>query len=49
MQVCQIEPGHYRDCDGLVRDYKRRFEILPMHVHKEEDARHEQGDEETLT
>lgn len=47
--VCQIEPGHYRDCDGLVRDCKGRLEILPVPVHKEEDVRHERGDEETLT
>ena len=47
--ICQIQSSNYRYCDGLVRDCKGRFEILPVHVHKEEDARHEQGDEETLT
>lgn len=48
--VCQIEPVYFRDCDGLVRDCKGRLEILSVPVHKEEDVRvHEHDDEKALT
>ncbi|KAL2611634.1 hypothetical protein R1flu_023326 [Riccia fluitans] len=33
--VCQIEPGHFRECDILVRDLEGRLEVASMAVQKE--------------
>eukprot|EP00252_Welwitschia_mirabilis_P005428 TRINITY_DN1590_c0_g1_i1.p1 TRINITY_DN1590_c0_g1~~TRINITY_DN1590_c0_g1_i1.p1 ORF type:complete len:376 (+),score=83.66 TRINITY_DN1590_c0_g1_i1:299-1426(+) len=38
--VCQIEPGCFRECDGLVRDYKGRLEILSAAVHESDGKNH---------
>ncbi|KAG6544079.1 hypothetical protein Mapa_014496 [Marchantia paleacea] len=36
--VCQIEPGHFRECDLVVRDYDGRLEVASMAVQKEGDG-----------
>ncbi|XXG60770.1 hypothetical protein AAC387_Pa04g2598 [Persea americana] len=36
--VCQMEPGFFRDCDALVRDFQGRLEILAVSVHFEGDT-----------
>lgn len=37
-QVCQIEPGHFRECDQVVRDHGGRLEVASMAVQKEGDG-----------
>ncbi|KAH7430350.1 hypothetical protein KP509_09G094900 [Ceratopteris richardii] len=36
--VCQLDPGHFRDCDALVRDLSGTLEVLAMAVQKEGDG-----------
>ncbi|KAL3690348.1 hypothetical protein R1sor_016657 [Riccia sorocarpa] len=36
--VCQLEPGHFRECDILVRDLEGRLEVTSMAVQKEGDG-----------
>ncbi|CAM6105732.1 unnamed protein product [Calypogeia fissa] len=36
--VCQIEPGHFRECDQVIRDHGGRLEVASMAVQKEGDG-----------
>ncbi|KAH7685283.1 Ribosome maturation protein Sdo1/SBDS protein [Dioscorea alata] len=36
--VCEMEPGFFRDCDALVRNWQGRVEILAVSVHVEGDT-----------
>lgn len=36
--VCQVEPGHFRECDAFVRDSLGRLEVVSMAVQKEGDG-----------
>lgn len=38
MQICEIDPGLFRDCDALVRNLQGRLEILAVSVHVEGDT-----------
>lgn len=33
--VCELEPGHFRDCDAMVRSMQGRLEIVAVSVHFE--------------
>ncbi|KAL8171941.1 hypothetical protein V2J09_023745 [Rumex salicifolius] len=44
--ICEIEPGVFRECDGLLRNLQGRIEILAVSVHAEGDTHVEQYDEE---
>lgn len=47
-QVCEMDPGLFRDCDALVRNLQGRSEILAISVHGEGDidADHYDGHED---
>ncbi|MCO5583804.1 hypothetical protein L7F22_037718 [Adiantum nelumboides] len=36
--VCQIDPGHFRECDAFVRDSSGKLEVMAMSVQKEGDG-----------
>ncbi|KAI5055657.1 hypothetical protein GOP47_0029178 [Adiantum capillus-veneris] len=36
--VCQLDPGHFRECDAFVRDSTGKLEVLDMAVQKEGDG-----------
>lgn len=36
--VCQLEPGHFRECDAFVRDSNGRLDVMSMAVQKEGDG-----------
>ncbi|XAR62425.1 hypothetical protein NMG60_11017172 [Bertholletia excelsa] len=36
--ICEMEPGFFRECDGLVRNLQGRLEILAVSVHAEGDT-----------
>lgn len=38
LQICEMEPGFFRECDGLVRNLLGRLEILAVSVHAEGDT-----------
>lgn len=38
MQICEIEPGFYRDCETLMRNLQGRVEVLAYSVHAEGDT-----------
>lgn len=38
VQICEMEPGLFRDCDTLLRDLQGRLEILAVSVHAEGDT-----------
>lgn len=38
VQICEIDPGFFRDCDALVRNLQGRLEILAVSVHFEGDT-----------
>lgn len=38
VQICEIDPGFFRDCDAMVRNLQGRLEILAVSVHAEGDA-----------
>lgn len=37
-QVCELEPGLFRDCDALVRNLQGRVDILAVNVHLDSDT-----------
>ncbi|KAK3032420.1 hypothetical protein RJ639_037147 [Escallonia herrerae] len=37
-QVCELDPGFFRDCDAMLRSLQGRLEILAVSVHGEGDA-----------
>lgn len=37
-QICELEPGLYRDCDASLRSLQGRLEILAVSVHAEGDT-----------
>lgn len=37
-QVCEIDPGHFRDCDALVHSFQGKLEILAVSVFLEGDT-----------
>lgn len=45
MQVCELDPGLFRECDGLVRNLQGRVEILAVSVHAEGDTSVDNYDE----
>lgn len=45
MQICEIEPGLFRDCDALLRNLQGRLEVLAVSVHAEGDTSVDQYDE----
>lgn len=38
MQICEIEPGFYRDCEAIMRNLQGRVEVLAYSVHAEGDT-----------
>ncbi|KAI0502411.1 hypothetical protein KFK09_017360 [Dendrobium nobile] len=36
--VCEIDPGHFRDCDALIRGFQGKLEILSVSVFLEGDS-----------
>ena len=38
MQICELDPGVFRECDTLVRNLQGRLEILAVSVHAEGDS-----------
>ncbi|GKV23368.1 hypothetical protein SLEP1_g33104 [Rubroshorea leprosula] len=38
VQICEIDPGFFRDSDSLVRNWQGRLEILAVSVHAEGDT-----------
>lgn len=38
LQICEMEPGIFRDCDALVRNLQGRLEILAVSLHMEGDT-----------
>ncbi|XP_057795581.1 uncharacterized protein LOC131011761 [Salvia miltiorrhiza] len=36
--ICELEPGHFRDCDALVRSLQGRLDILAVNVHLDSDT-----------
>ncbi|XP_031503702.1 uncharacterized protein LOC116266582 [Nymphaea colorata] len=36
--VCEMEPGFFRECDSMMRNWQGRLEILSVSVHVDEDA-----------
>lgn len=45
VQVCEIEPGLFRDCDALMRNLLGRLELLSVSVHVEWDAHVDEYDD----
>lgn len=37
-QICELEPGLFRDCDALVRNLQGRLDILAVNVHMDSDT-----------
>lgn len=37
-QICELDPGHFRDCDKLVRNLQGRLEILDVSMDGEGDT-----------
>lgn len=35
VQVCQVDPGHFRECDSLVRELRGTLEVASMAVQGE--------------
>ncbi|GAB4831571.1 hypothetical protein Ancab_005583 [Ancistrocladus abbreviatus] len=49
--ICEMEPGFFRDCDALVRNFQGRLEILAVSVHADGDTRvdhYDDNHEDTL-
>lgn len=46
MQICEMEPNLFRDCDGLIRNLQGRLEILAVNVHVEGDTFVDQYDDQ---
>ncbi|XP_057470184.1 uncharacterized protein LOC130759103 isoform X2 [Actinidia eriantha] len=37
-QICEVDPGYFRECDALARDLQGKLEILAVSVHAEGDT-----------
>lgn len=38
LQICELDPGYYRECEALVVDLQGRFEVLAISVYSEGDT-----------
>ncbi|KAE8659013.1 Ribosome maturation protein SBDS [Hibiscus syriacus] len=47
--ICEIEPGLFRECDGLVRNSQGRLEILAVSVHAEGDTQVDNYDDDDMS
>lgn len=47
--ICEMEPGIFRECDGIVRNLQGRLEILAISVHAEGDTQVDQFDDEDIS
>lgn len=45
MQICELDPGHYRDSETLMSNLKGRYEVLAVSVHAEGNTHIDQYDD----
>lgn len=45
VQICELDPGFYRECEGLMMKLHGRYEVLALSVHAEGDTVIDQYDD----
>lgn len=46
VQICELDPGLYRDCEALMNTLQGKFEVLALSIHAEGDTHLDQYDDD---